>query len=279
MPAELTFLAALLLGFVGSSHCIGMCGGIAGATGAASIGSAAHRLAGRIADLLLYNAGRILSYITAGTMAATVGQIGLSILPAAVARGLALTVSIAFLFGLGLYLSGWWSFLPGLERIGSKFWQRIEPWGRRFLPIRHRYQAFLLGVVWGWLPCGLVYSALAWSAATGEPLTGALLMAGFGLGTLPTLLCLGAAGHLLQRLRRNRLFRQAAGVTLILLAATLFGLYEHNTHKHGRQPDDVLLRGPETEKVGPLKISAIQSYHRPSEFCVPAPPDHRTALT
>lgn len=245
MPSELTFLAALVIGFLGSTHCIGMCGGIAGAAGVASTAAVPRSFVSRTSLLLLYNFGRILSYVVAGFLAAVLGQIGLSIFPDAIAHGVALSISIVFLLGLGSYLAGWWSFLSGLERVGARLWRAIEPWGRRFLPVQYGYQAFLFGAVWGWLPCGLVYSVLAWSAATGEPGTGALMMAGFGLGTLPTLLCLGMAGQVLQRLRRNTLIRQAAGLSLILFAAVLFGLYQFNAPSHGDHQDPVSLqRGP-----------------------------------
>lgn len=290
MPSELTFLAALLVGFLGSTHCIGMCGGIAGATGVATAGGAPRSFVSRASYLLLYNFGRIFSYVVAGFLAATLGQIGLSIFPAAIAHGIALSISIVFLFGLGSYLAGWWSFLPGLERAGGTLWRVIEPWGRKLLPVKYPYQAFLFGAVWGWLPCGLVYSVLAWSAVTGEPWTGALMMAGFGLGTLPTLLCLGMAGQVLQRLRRNKGVRQAAGISLILFAAVLFGLYKLNTPTHGNHPHHVL---PSTLNLSEFTLlhepSSVEQYriiskslsrccHHPSVFCGPALPDRRTAL-
>lgn len=232
MPSEITFLTALLVGFLGSTHCIGMCGGIAGATGVISTGSAPHAAIGRLFYLLLYNSGRIFSYAVAGFIAAAVGRIGLGIFPDAVAHSIAWSISIVFLLGLGSYLAGWWSFLPQLERAGGRLWRIVEPLGKKFLPVKRPHQAFLFGTVWGWLPCGLVYSVLAWTAAVGDPWTGALMMAGFGLGTLPTLLCLGTAGQMLQRLRRNTWVRQAAGISLIVFAAVLFGLYQFNAHTH-----------------------------------------------
>lgn len=230
MPSELTFLAALFVGFLGTTHCIGMCSGIAGSTGASS--ATASSFLNRSTYLLLYNSGRIVSYVIAGFLAGGVGQIGLGVFPETIAHGIAATISIAFVLALGSYLAGWWSFLPKLELVGSKLWRMIEPWGRKLLPVKNRYQAFLFGMVWGWLPCGLVYSVLAWAVATGDPRQGAVLMLGLGLGTLPTLLCLGMAGQTLQRLRRNALVRQTAGVSLVLFAVVMFVLYQFNEHAH-----------------------------------------------
>ena len=278
MPAEVTFLSALLVGFLGSTHCIGMCGGIAGAAGMASAVNASSVTTGRILHLLLYNTGRILSYVTAGFIAATIGRIGLGSFSDAVAHDIAMAVSILFLLGLGAYLAGWWSFLPLLERAGGVLWRALAPIGRRFLPVRYGHQAFMLGVVWGWLPCGLVYSALAWSAAAAEPWRGALIMAGFGLGTLPTLLCLGVAGQVLQQLRHNPLLRQAAGLSLIVLATVLFGLNLLDPHT-GEQPHNHV--GTPAGAVSQILLPHGSPSHcrHPSVFCAQAPLDHRTVLT
>lgn len=221
-----------MVGFLGSTHCLGMCSGIAGTVGASTAGTTSSVL-GRGGYLLLYNLGRISSYTMAGFIAAGLGQIGLGLLPDAVAHGVAAVISVTFLLALGSYLAGWWSFLPGLERIGGRLWRIVEPWGRSLLPIRHWWQAILFGIVWGWLPCGLVYSALVWAIAVGEPRQGALLMLGFGLGTLPTVLVMGLAGQGLQRLRANPMIRRGAGVALLLFAAFMIVLYTSNGHRNG----------------------------------------------
>ena len=228
MPSELTFLAALLVGFLGSTHCIGMCSGIAGTVGV-STGTNPSFL-DRSSYLLLYNVGRISSYVIAGFVGGSIGQIGLGVFPEKVAHGIAMVISITFVLALGSYLAGWWSFLPKLELVGSRLWRVIEPWSRKLLPVQNRYQAFLFGCVWGWLPCGLVYSVLAWAVATGSAKQGALLMLGLGLGTLPTVLCLGMAGQTLRRLRSNALVRQASGVSLVLFAVGMFAVNQLSQH-------------------------------------------------
>ena len=229
MPEELTFLSALLVGFVGSTHCLGMCGGIAG-TLAASADSSPTRSIDRFLRLLTFNLGRVTSYTLAGALAGGIGFLGSGFLSPHLAHGLAVFVSVVFLVALGFYLAGWASFLPVLERIGARLWLRLEPIGRRWIPITTLKRAFGVGLVWGWLPCGLVYSVLAWSLLIGNATQGALLMLGFGLGTLPTVLCMGLTGQTLERLRRNPAFRQAAGVSLILFAAVMIALYSLNPH-------------------------------------------------
>ncbi len=107
-----------------------------------------------------------------------------------------------------------------VERAGGLVWKRLEPLGRRFLPVQTPSQAFLLGLIWGWLPCGLVYSVLVWSIATGDPVYGAALLFSFGLGTLPNLLAMGAAAAGLSARVRDPLTRRIAGLLVIL-----FGLY------------------------------------------------------
>ena len=126
------------------------------------------------------------------------------------------------LVALGLYLTGFTRALAGVERIGQRLWTRIQPLTRRFLPARSVAQALPLGMLWGFLPCGMVYSVLATALVTGSAGRGALLMLSFGLGTLPNLL---VAGLLLRHLRevvRNRSVRLVSG--LVVLGFGVYGL-------------------------------------------------------
>ncbi len=217
MQAELGFGAALLVGLLGSSHCIGMCGGIVGALGL----GIDPRLQSRPQSLLLYhlsyNLGRIGSYVLVGIAAGALGG-GLARLGISPLAGKLLAA--AFMVALGLYLGGWWRGLAALERAGLHLWRRIQPLGQRLLPVRRPIQALLLGALWGWLPCGLVYAAVAWSLTAGGAFDGALLMLGFGLGTLPALLLAGKALQQLGQWVRAPATRAAAGAMMIV-----FGLY------------------------------------------------------
>lgn len=205
---------AFLIGLLGSTHCLGMCGGIVGALDA---GIGGH--GGRFRYHLAYNVGRIASYTVAGGMAGILGA-----LVATASFGTALPVGrmIAglMMIALGLYLAGWWRAIMVLERAGQHVWKRIEPLGRTFFPVRSPLQALGLGLIWGWLPCGLVYSALTLSMATASPARGALIMAAFGLGTLPALLSMGALAGVLGKWVRSPLVRQAAGLVIVA-----FGIY------------------------------------------------------
>ncbi len=217
MPAELGFGAALLVGLLGSSHCIGMCGGIVGALG---LGIEA-RLQSRPPSLLLYhlsyNLGRIGSYVLIGLAAGALGG-GLARFGISPVAGK--LFAAAFMIALGLYLAGWWRGLALLERAGLQLWRLIRPFGARLMPVRRPAQALLLGALWGWLPCGLVYAAVAWSLTSGSALDGAILMLGFGLGTLPALLLAGNALQLFGHWVRAPAVRAGAGAMMIAL-----GLY------------------------------------------------------
>ena len=120
----------------------------------------------------------------------------------------------ALMIAVGFYLAGWGGALRWLERAGEPVWRRVAPLARRLVPVRTPWQALALGLVWGWMPCGLVYAALAASVTSGSPLAGATTMAAFGLGTLPTLVAMGSAAALVTRLARSRRVRIAAAVVV-----------------------------------------------------------------
>lgn len=206
------YLALFLVGLLGGTHCVGMCGGIVGAL---SMGAP-----GRWSLLFAYNAGRILSYSAAGAMAGALGAASLGLEGQVPVRlGLYLLANL-MLIALGLYLLGITRALAFTEKAGQSLWRLIQPLTRRFLPASNVFQAFPLGVLWGWLPCGLVYSALATSLAAGSAGRGALTMLAFGLGTLPNLLL---AGIVLARL--NEFVRRSAVRLISGLLVLGFGVY------------------------------------------------------
>lgn len=231
MPLEVTMVSALLVGLLGSSHCLGMCGGIAGSL---SLSSPRGQHAGRSwLFLLAYNGGRICSYAIAGALLGWISQHAFDAMPAPAARHAAQWISAGFMIALGLYLSGWWRGLALLERAGAGLWRHLAPLARRLLPVRHPLQAWLFGMVWGWLPCGLVYSALAWSLSAGSPASGALLMAAFGAGTLPMLLVSGGAARALGTAVRSSRVRRASGVVVLAFGVyALLPLGGHDAHRH-----------------------------------------------
>lgn len=176
---------AVLVGLLSAAHCVGMCGGIVGALGFSLPASARRRPQRFLAFTLAYNAGRVLSYTLAGALLGGVGVLVSqeTALAALLLRLLAALVTVA----IGLYLMGAWSRLALIERFGEPLWRLIEPLGRRLLPVRSVPRAFAFGLVWGWLPCGLVYAMLLNAPAQGGPLAGGLYMMLFGIGTLPVM--------------------------------------------------------------------------------------------
>ena len=217
-----TLLTAWLVGLLGGVHCIGMCGGVVATLTAGLPREERAQIARQLPFQLAYNIGRIGSYTLAGALMGALGAVALELLPLHLAQRVLYGVAAAFMLALGLYLGGWWQGLTRVERLGALLWQRIEPLGRRFIPVRRWWQALAVGLVWGWLPCGLVYSVLIWSAGSGSALQGALLMLLFGLGTLPNLLGIGLLAGAAARLIEQRWLRQAAGALVIGFALYAF---------------------------------------------------------
>lgn len=244
MTPELTITGGFLLGLFGGLHCIGMCGGIASAlAGGGQGGPVGHR---EIGTQLLYSAGRISSYAVAGAIAGGLGWSLLSLLGADASRALRIFAG-AFLIAAGLYLAGWWLGLARLERIGAHLWRHISPLSKRLQPLDRAWKRFAAGAVWGWLPCGLVYAALAGASASGGAAAGAAMMIAFGVGTLPALL---AAGTLSQAIQSRIRTRRLAGGLLVMFglwtiaAVTLPGGHHHAhdaaappTHQEGAHAD------------------------------------------
>ena len=206
-------ISALILGLLGGGHCLGMCGGLMGAL---TLAIPPEQRGRRLQLLLAYNLGRILSYATAGLL---FGLAGWAVASSPAAMLLRIVAGL-LLISMGLYLGGWWSGLTRIEALGRGLWRHIQPVASRLLPVSSLPRALLLGALWGWLPCGLVYSTLLWAASQGDALDSALLMLAFGLGTWPVLLATGMAAERLTALLRRRGVRMAGGLLVIL-----FGLW------------------------------------------------------
>ena len=217
MTNEITFLAAFIVGLLGGVHCVGMCGGIVGAL---SFSLTPQKKTPWLI-LIAYNIGRLGSYTIAGVLAGILGATILTVIPLAKMQVLLLVLAGIFMALMGLYLANWWQLLRHVERLGGRLWKAIEPAGRKLLPVRSTGQALLLGVIWGWLPCGLVYSVLIWSMSSGSAQSGGLLMLSFGLGTLPNLLAMGVFANRLQGFVRYGLVKQVAGSLLVIFGGLM----------------------------------------------------------
>lgn len=209
------FIALFLVGLLGGTHCVGMCGGIVGAL---SMGAPS-----RWSMHLAYNAGRILSYGLAGALVGALGAASLGLDGQVPVRNVLFLLANLMLIALGFYLLGVTRALAFTERMGQSLWRHVQPLTRRFLPARSVAQAFPLGLLWGWLPCGLVYSALTTALTAGSAGRGALCMLAFGLGTLPNLLLAGIVLARINEFVRRPLVRMASGA--LVLGFGLYGLW------------------------------------------------------
>ena len=204
MSPNIDVVTAFIMGLAGAGHCLAMCGGIASAIGVQKHWS----------NIVLYNLGRMASYIMLGVIVG--GTIAL-VAPDSPHTTIALRwLAAVFLLALGLYFTGWWPVLSKLEQAAKPLWNQIK----KLAPHRSgsRISVFLGGAVWGWLPCGLVYSALSYAAVSGSALQGGLLMAAFATGTFPAMIGAGYFSHSLRSILQAQGFRKAIGLLLIVYA-------------------------------------------------------------
>lgn len=235
---SLDLFSAFIIGILGSGHCIAMCGGITSMLTSAlpptSSKYSSHKHTtqqipvnnqgnsfnnnNKIVLVICYNIGRIASYAFIGALVGFTGSIAAKNIGAPLAS--LRIISATFMILLGLYLGQWLMWLNRIEAIGKHLWQYISPLASKAIPVNSPIKALTLGAVWGWLPCGLVYSTLTWALASGSMVTGASIMFFFGLGTLPALLTLsiGFTGI------KNNLVKPAIRKTMALILIS-FGIY------------------------------------------------------
>ncbi len=223
-----------LTGLLGSVHCVGMCGGIVGALSAAQprqrhptqrvqvISITPVHVPAPVLRVAAYNAGRIGSYAVAGAIAGGASQAAATLLQVSNVQSALYWMANLMLVALGLFLSDLWRGLSHLEAAGHHLWRHIRPLLGPMLPMDTPWRAFALGSLWGWLPCGMVYSVLLTAMLSGSAASGALVMAAFGLGTLPMLFGLGLAGERLRKLMQRRPVRLACG--LLVMGFGVLGL-------------------------------------------------------
>ena len=229
-------LSAFMVGLLGGAHCASMCGGLVSAISFRGVAIEVQeaRPASRPSFHLAYNAGRIGSYALAGALAGTLGAVGGHLLDDLLPiRTLLYVLASVMLLVQGLYLAGVWRGLAVVERAGGRLWAHVQPWSQRFLPVDSAGKALAVGALWGWLPCGMVYSVLAIALATANPLTGAITMLAFGLGTLPNLLAMGLATARMRPLFKDARFRFAAGALVMVFGVIGLVRALQPAHDHG----------------------------------------------
>ncbi|NOR52064.1 MAG: sulfite exporter TauE/SafE family protein [Gammaproteobacteria bacterium] len=214
---EISYFAAFLVGLLGGVHCIGMCGGIVATLGMGLPEERRMQWGSQLPYLISYNTGRLISYIIAGLLVGGAGAWITDMLLLQQAKMILQMVAGLFMVALGLYLGGWWFGLTRVEKLGGLLWRYIEPFARRLLPIRSTPQALVMGLVWGWLPCGLVYSVLIWAISAGSAIEGGLLLLSFGLGTLPNLFAMGLVAGKISGWIRRPFVTRIAGLIVIAI--------------------------------------------------------------
>lgn len=217
--------SAFLMGLFGGVHCVTMCGGVVGmlCSAAPRCPTAQATRGSRLSQApywLAYNTGRIASYTLLGLLFGALGTLSTGIFPLdAVRLGLRGLAALCML-GVGLHLAGLPSIVRAFESAGAPLWRRVSPLAKRFLPLRTPWHALVLGALWGLMPCGLLYGALALAASAESPSLGAATMAAFGIATLPVMLTMSAVAQSIARWVARRAVKRFAG--LVFLA---FGLW------------------------------------------------------
>jgi sulfite exporter TauE/SafE len=213
MP-ELSLVPAFLAGLLGGVHCAGMCGGFVGAF---ALGLPGDRSAAALQ--VACNLGRVATYVLLGALAGTVGAGTLVFERAVPMQKILFAASCLMLLGLGFYLAGVFARFAAIERAGQALWRRVQPLLARVLPVRSVGSALAAGVLWGFLPCGLVYSGVVLALTSASTVRGALIMAAFGAGTLPNLLVMSLMAGRLQPFLQDRRVRILAGVVIAAFGA------------------------------------------------------------
>lgn len=252
-------LTAWLMGFLGSTHCVGMCGGISAALSFALPANA--RTGIRLFGYQLgYNIGRVGTY---GLLGALIGLLGSGIIsPWASGTIWPRLLAGLFMIALGLYIAGVWKGLQRLERFGGGIWKYVQPLTQRLLPVDNPLKALIAGGLWGFLPCGLVYSALGLALSRAHPAESAAIMVAFGLGTLPTLLVTGSLATQLRQFMQAPNTRRLAGLTVVVFGVLTLSIpFFHGSHQHHE------MNGHDMSGMTPATPAA------PHDMVAPAMPD------
>jgi sulfite exporter TauE/SafE len=214
----ISLVAAFATGIAGTAHCFGMCGGMAAAVGGKArrdVAGAPNQAARAFVQVVLYHLGRLGGYALLGAAAGAAGSVLLGafdLLRLATVLRLATGVLI---IAMGVRLLAGLGGIGVLEKAGARFWRHLAPAARRLAASNGVAAALGAGLIWGWLPCGLVYSMLALAAATATPSMGAATLLAFGAGTLPAMVASGLLASQLSRVLKSPRARPIAGIALV----------------------------------------------------------------
>jgi sulfite exporter TauE/SafE len=232
---EPSLLSLFLVGLFGGLHCAGMCGGIVGAIGISGRGvpgrmGERRTERSRLLRLLAYNGGRISSYVLAGAIVGGIGSSAFLMARVLPVQQFVFVAANLTLIVLGLYVSGAIRSIAAIEAAGRGVWRAIGPSAARAMRGDTPRQAWLAGMLWGFVPCGMVYAGLIAALTSASAIDGALLMGAFGLGTLPNLMALGWSAGRVARWLQNRWIKAAAGTLIIVFG--IMGLLRLDPTEH-----------------------------------------------
>ena len=207
---------AFFIGLLSTLHCFGMCGGVVGALTLSLHPDKRQDTRALWVYTLSYNAGRIISYTLAGVIVGLLGQTIVSIIPE-IGGMLLRPIFLIFVILLGFYIGGWLPKLALIEKLGSPIWKQLQPIGVKYLPIKKVSHAFIFGLIWGWLPCGLVYYALIMAFSQSNIVDSTLFMFAFGMGTFLPMLMAGILAGKLVAIQRSKNLKKFNAIALIII--------------------------------------------------------------
>ncbi len=234
----ITVTACFFIGLMSALHCLGMCGGISTLLSFGTDANVPDRRFKSVIISAVYNIGRIFSYAVIGLMVGLISKLSVQKIFVANGHVYLQLLSSLMLIMIALHLLGWFSKLSVLEKIGGLLWKKIQSIAKIFLPIDSLLKAFLIGSLWGWLPCGLVYSVLLLAATASEPVESMIYMLSFGLGTLPAMMLVSVASQGFRAKLKDSKVRYVFSMFIILLAlyAPLMlwnaDTIDHSNHVH-----------------------------------------------
>lgn len=240
-------LTAFFAGLLGSGHCFGMCGGIAAGLGSIPAPEDSQgTVKSRTASAFFFNIGRVISYAVLGLVSAWILSSAGQMLNVPLWSKILRLVTALMIFMIGLQFLFNWQLLAVIERAGARVWRLVLPLAVRASAFPGGVGRLLLGLCWGFLPCGLVYTVLLTAAAAGTPTGGSLVMIAFGLGTLPSMLGMSLAAPALAAFLTDQWTRRFLGTAMILLAVLSVSLMVINMQGKGHHRHSAL---PQTDPI------------------------------
>ena len=241
----LSLTVAFTLGLASTLHCMGMCGGIMTAMSLSMPNNIQSNRGYSSFMNVAYNLGRVFSYTVAGALLGSLGYLTFGDNTQGYSYFVLQVIAAIILILIGLHVAGYFSSLNMIERMGGRLWQVLQPIAKAFFPVDSVPKALMVGAIWGWLPCGLVYSVLLWATTSADPIKAASYMLAFGLGTLPGMFAVGVAGSQFRSFMSRYSVRKLTGLCVIVFGLVALFIpfvpgshdhhHDHHQHDHGHE--------------------------------------------